>query len=74
MTLAQRFEERGRQQGMQQGKQQGEQAMLLRLLQHKFGQLPKAYRQKVETANLATLSQWSEIILNAQTLDEVFVA
>src|SRR3990167_9691226 len=45
ITSAERI---GIQKGIQQGIQQGEQAMLLRLLQRKFGSIPANYQQRIE--------------------------
>ncbi|MCE3238526.1 MAG: putative transposase, partial [Gammaproteobacteria bacterium] len=73
MTLAQQFEQRGVQQGMQQGMQQGEAALLLRLMQSRFGTVPSFYTQRIMGANSETLLAWGNNILTAKTLDEMFV-
>jgi hypothetical protein len=62
---------RGLEQGVQRGLQKGEAAVLLRQLHRKFGELPDAVRQRVETADPETLLTWSERILTAQSIDEV---
>jgi len=68
-TFAERFKE----EGLQQGKQQGEAAVLLRQLERKFGVDALApYRPRVERADPDTLLAWSERILTAATIDEVF--
>ena len=65
--------EQSRQEGMQQGMQQGEAAVLLRLLERKFGSgAAAAHRERVRTADAETLLAWSERILTADTIDEVF--
>jgi hypothetical protein len=46
--------------------------MLLRQLSLRFGHLPQSARGQVESADADTLLQWSERILTASTLDEVF--
>jgi len=46
--------------------------MLLRQLSLRFGNLPQSAREQVETADADTLLRWSERILTASTLDEVF--
>jgi flagellar biosynthesis/type III secretory pathway protein FliH len=74
-TFAERFREqgmkKGMQQGMRQGMQQGEARVLVRLLQSKFGELPEARRQQIESADAQTLLEWSERALTARTLEEV---
>jgi predicted transposase/invertase (TIGR01784 family) len=66
----------GRQEGMQQGVQQGvkkgESALLGRMLTLKFGALPEEVEQRLEQADCAQLEAWSERILFANSLDEVF--
>ncbi len=71
--FAERFLEKGRQQGMQQGMQQGEAAILLRLMERKYGRQRAAeYRQRLEQADTDTLLAWSERLLKADTIDELF--
>ena len=62
-TFAERF--------IEQGMQQGEARVLIRQLQHKFGPLPEAVRQRIEAADADTLLEWSERLLMARSLDEV---
>ncbi len=65
--------ERGMQQGMQQGVQLGEVAVLRKQLQHKFGdQFTEAYRKRLDSADTDMLLLWSEQLLGADTIDEVF--
>ncbi len=79
-SFADRFREEGIQQGMQQGIQrgmqqgiqQGEVAVLLRLMERKFGhRLTKIDRQLVESADAETLLKWSEKILSANSIEEI---
>ncbi|MFT3741763.1 MAG: DUF4351 domain-containing protein [Gammaproteobacteria bacterium] len=64
--------QRGRQQGLQKGKQQGEAAVLMRLLQRRFGDNSKAYEQRIHEADVTTLLAIEERILEAKTLEEMF--
>ena len=65
--------ERGMQQGVQQGMKQGETAILNRQLQRKFGEeFTAIYRKRVEEADVDTLLDWSEQVLSARSIDEVF--
>jgi hypothetical protein len=54
------------------GMQQGEYTMLQRLLQRKFNQIPSRYLDKMQQADSETLLKWSETILEAKSLAEVF--
>ncbi|HEY2566630.1 MAG TPA: hypothetical protein VGH95_02820 [Candidatus Aquirickettsiella sp.] len=66
------FERIGRQQGLQEGIQQGEYAILQHLLQRKFRQIPSQYLAMLLEANSETLLRWSEKILEAKSIAEVF--
>ena len=59
--------------GMQQGMQQGEQNVLQRLLVRRFGPLDNQTRQRLQQATAQELECWADNILDARTLDEVFV-
>ena len=70
--LTERFREEGRAQGVQQGMQRGEAAVLTRQLERKFGAVPEAARQRIEAADEETLLEWSERVLTATRIDDVF--
>ncbi len=80
MTLAQELIQRGHRQGISQGISQGIHqgihqggvAVLTRLLKRRFQQVPPSYLIKIEQANAETLLSWSEKILEAKSLEEVF--
>ncbi|MBF0185903.1 MAG: DUF4351 domain-containing protein [Magnetococcales bacterium] len=57
--------------GEQKGRHEGETAILTRLLQRRFGDLPPWASQKIADADLATLENWSLRILDAPTLESV---
>ena len=71
-TFAERFREEGRAQGVQQGMQRGEAAVLTRQLERKFGAVPEAAHQRIEAADEETLLEWSERVLTATCIDDVF--
>jgi predicted transposase YdaD len=71
-TFIDNYFDQGKQQGMQQGMQQGEAAVLLRLIELKFGPPAAAVRRRIEQADAATLLRWSERILTADRLDAIF--
>jgi len=62
----------GRQEGPQAGRQAGKAALLLRLLERRFGGLPDAVMERVLAANIAALEEWRMRILEAGSLDDVF--
>jgi hypothetical protein len=64
----------GYQLGYQQGIRQGEARVLASLLQLRFGELPQAAAERIASADADTLLRWSERVLSAKTLDEVFGA
>jgi hypothetical protein len=55
----------------EQWEQQGEAKVRLRLIQRKFGPPTDSVRQRIEEADAETLLEWSERILNAESLDAV---
>ncbi|MBK1646917.1 transposase [Thiocapsa imhoffii] len=56
---------------MQQGMQQGGAAILLRLIERRFGPPSDQVRERISQADPKTLLQWSDRILEAKSLDEV---
>ena len=61
----------GEQKGMREGEQKGEAAMLLRLLELKFGVVSAQDRRRIESADAQTLLLWSERVLNAESVEQV---
>ena len=51
---------------------EGEAIMLTRLLKRRFGTVPDWANEKIATANLTALEEWSLRILDAHSLEEVF--
>jgi recombination-promoting nuclease RpnB len=78
MTLAQEFRQEGRQEGIHegihQGIHQGEAAVITRQLKRRFHlhQIPDSYLSKIEQADAEMLLLWSDRILDAQSLEEIF--
>jgi flagellar biosynthesis/type III secretory pathway protein FliH len=72
----------GRQEGLQKGLQKGRQegllegeALLLKKLLHKrFGLLPAWVEDRLAKAGADELESWAETILDAKTLEEVFLS
>jgi len=65
--------EQGIEQGMQKGMQKGEAGILLRLMHLKFGQLNAETIVRVESADADQLMAWSERILSATIVEEMFM-
>jgi len=72
MTIAEQLIERGMHQGMQLGFIKGEHALFTRMLKQKFKFIPIEYQKLVEQADEAKIYKWSENIIDAKTLEEVF--
>lgn len=68
----QKGRQEGRLEGRLEGRQQGEAAVLLRQLRRRFGQLPDAVMTRIAHADLKLLETWSDRILEARSLDDVF--
>ena len=67
-TMVETWLEQGRTEGIQ----AGEKRVLLRLLERRFGKVPKTYQTRITTADADTLLLWSERVLFAQRLADVF--
>src|SRR5690606_2160047 len=63
--------EQGIQTGLREGQLEGRAAMLSRLLQLKFGDLPETLQQRLAQASEAELDLWAERILFADSLEQV---
>jgi hypothetical protein len=66
--------EEGREQGREEGRLEGEAALLLRLLERRFGLLPDWAVDRVRASNIAMLDEWGMRLLDAESLDEVLEA
>lgn len=62
----------GRKEGLQEGLQKGEARMLLRLLRLKLGPLSPEVKARVRSADEDLLAKWSERVLAAERLEDVF--
>jgi len=62
----------GRQEGHQEGRQEGEARVILRLLRLKFGPLDPEVEERVRSADADRLLGWSEHLLTADSLQDVF--
>ena len=80
MTLAERFDEwakayeqKGIEKGMEKGMEKGESLVLQRLLVKRFGTLPNTLLTRIAAADRAQLELWCDRVLDAATLDDVFI-
>ncbi|MDX8377905.1 MAG: DUF4351 domain-containing protein, partial [Mariprofundales bacterium] len=65
---------KGMQKGVEQGMQTGRTSLFLRMLRLKFGTaVNSSIIQNVEQADAAELEIWSERILSANSLEDVFI-
>jgi predicted transposase YdaD len=69
---AEQWKQEGLQEGLQKGLQKGEAAMLLRMINKKFGLVSLEARQKIEQADSETLLLWSDNLLTASTVEQIF--
>jgi hypothetical protein len=67
----QKGRQEGRQEGEQRGRQEGEAALLLRLLERRFGVLPGWAKDRIATADTVALEEWGLRVLDAASLDDV---
>ena len=76
MQLRQEGRREGRQEGWQQGHKDGQTAAARRLLSRqlrlRFGPLPPWAEQQLEQAELAQLENWSDAVLTAESLSDIF--
>jgi hypothetical protein len=64
----------GLQQGKEQGRTEGEARALIRLMERRFGALPEDVRERIATADLASIEAWFDRAIAAASLDAVFAA
>ncbi|MBF0157775.1 MAG: DUF4351 domain-containing protein [Magnetococcales bacterium] len=63
---------RGIRKGIRKDVRKAKPALLLRLLQRRFGPLPEEITNRIQAADCDTLASWSDRVLEAKTLAEVF--
>ncbi len=74
MTAGEKLVEEGRQRGVQQGVQLGESALLLRLVRARFGAVSPEAEARVRAATSEQLERWSDRLLTARDLSDLFDA
>ncbi|MFB6260954.1 MAG: DUF4351 domain-containing protein, partial [Thiohalorhabdaceae bacterium] len=59
--------------GKKEGRQEGEATVLLRMIERKFGpEAAAAYRERIQKADTETLLAWSDRILTAEAVEDLF--
>lgn len=61
----------GRQEGILEGHREGAAAILLRLMERRFGELPAAVKHRVASAGNSELEAWSLRLFDATSMDDV---
>ena len=64
----------GIEKGLAEGRTEGQAALLLRLLERRFGELPDGVRERVRGGSATQLEAWAEAVLGADSLEEVLSA
>ena len=70
--LAEENLQEGLQKGRQEGRREGEAHALLRLLEKKFGSLPRGAQRRVADAELELLLEWFDRAVSAERLEDIF--
>jgi predicted transposase/invertase (TIGR01784 family) len=64
--------QQGLKNGLSQGMQQGIMTILIRNLEQRFGMLPQELQDRITQADIATLLRWSDMLLAAKYLEDIF--
>ena len=62
----------GVRQGVEQGRLDGERALVLRLVQRRFGEVPPSVHKRLQSAAQHQLETWADRVLDADSLDDIF--
>ena len=62
----------GVRQGVEQGRLDGERALVLRLIQRRFGEVPPSVHKRLQSARQHQLETWADRVLDADSLDDIF--
>ena len=72
LTLLKEAEERGIEKGIEQGRTEGEAKILQKLLKLRFGPLSATLEARISQASTEEIECWTDRILEAASLDDVF--
>ena len=62
----------GLENGVRKGREEGEAALLLRILERRFGPLPINVKHRIASTDAETLLVYGERVLDAKSLDDIF--
>ncbi len=68
----QEWEQKKLMQGVMQGREEGQALLLKRQLTHRFGKLPEWANQRLENATQTDITQWSDRLFDANSLNDIF--
>jgi flagellar biosynthesis/type III secretory pathway protein FliH len=68
----QTYFDQGKAEGRTEGRTEGEAKMLVRVIEKRFGVVPPQLRQRIFSADVATLEAWAERLLDSPDLQSVF--
>ncbi len=71
MELITDWERKGRREGRKEGRQEGELAVLMRLLRHRFGELPRSLEQQINALSSTQLEALAEALLDFTRLEDL---
>lgn len=71
-TIAEEWTRQAHAAGRAEGVVAGMSGLLLRQLRHRFGPLPPETERTISTADADALQRWSERLLEARSLDDLF--
>ena len=70
--VIQRARDEAKREGLNQGMERGARTVLERLLRRRFGLLPPRIAQRLKQASASDIETWTDNVLDASSLDEVF--
>jgi hypothetical protein len=73
-TRAEQWKQQWLREGEQRGEQRGEAALLLRLLERRFGVVPDWARERVLAADTGMIEEWGVRVLDTASLEEVLAS
>lgn len=72
MSTAEKLKREGRAEGLAEGLTKGRAETILRMLQRRFGTVPEDLAVRVHTGSPADLDRWTDRILDASSLADLF--
>jgi hypothetical protein len=70
-SRAAEWKQQWRQEGLREGRQEGGVALLMRVLERRFGVVPDAVKARIAAADLPTLEEWAARVFDAASIDDV---